>query len=120
MRGRYGYGQPNVSDALAKGVKDALAFLDPKPSVEAGRGEVCAAYTDGGAFVVTIGDTSPIYRDGGTYPVQFRVAVRVPGAGAAKVETDAKCEVVSRSDDELVFWTETEKDTALFFRFGIR
>ena len=38
MRGRYGYGQPNVSDALAKGVKDALAFLDPKPSVEAGRG----------------------------------------------------------------------------------
>ena len=120
MRGRYGYGQPNVSDALAKGVKDALAFLDPKPSVEAGRGEVCAAYTDGGALVVTIGDTSPIYRDGGTYPVQFRVAVRVPGVGSAKVETDAKCEVVSRSDDELVFWTETEKDTALFFRFGIK
>ena len=117
MRGRYGYGQPNVSAELAKGVRDALAFLDPKPSVEAGRGEVCAAYTDGGAFVVTIGDTSPIYRDGGTYPVQFRVAVRVPGVGSAKVETDAKCEVVSRSDDELVFWTETEKDSALFFRF---
>ena len=66
---------------------------------------------------MTIGDTSPIYRDGDTYPVQFRVAVRVPGVGAAKVETEAKCEVVSRSDDELVFWTETEKDSALFFRF---
>ena len=52
--------------------------------------------------------------------MQFRVAVRVPGVGAAKVETDAKCEVVSRSDDELVFWTEMGKDTALFFRFGIK
>ena len=120
MRGRYGYGQPNISSALAKGVKKALAFLDPKPSVEAGRGEVCAAYTDGGALVVTVGDTSPIYHDGDEYPVQFRVAVRVPGVGAANIETDAKCEVVSRSDDELVFWTETEKDTALFFRFGIK
>ena len=81
---------------------------------------MCAAYTDGGALVVTVGDTSPIYHDGDEYPVQFRVAVRVPGVGAANIETDAKCEVVSRSDDELVFWTETEKDTALFFRFGIK
>ena len=120
MRGRYGRGQPNVSRALVGGVRAAFAFLDPKPSVEATRGEVCAATTGDGSLVVTIGDASPIYHDGGVYPAALRVAVRTPGVGAATVETEAKFKVVSRSGDELVFWTETEKDAALFFKFRRR
>ena len=118
MRGRYTRGQPSVSDALETAVRAAFAYLEPRPQVVAERGEVCAAYSDDGRIVVTIGDPCPIYHNGAHYPLSFRFTVRAKGVGDAKIETKAPYSVVSRTDDELVLRTETARDDALFFAFA--
>ena len=118
MRGRFGHGQPNVSEELERGVRAAFAVLSPEPQILSERGEVCAARTADGALIVTIGDASPIYRDGERYPVSYVFTVRLPRIGDASVEADVPYSVVSRARDELVLRAESEKDAAAFFRFG--
>lgn len=119
MRGRYTRGQPNVSSALRRGVGDAIDFLDPKPQVFASCGEVCAAFTESGDLIVTVGDECPIYRNATEYPRNCRLTVRLPNADLAVIETDVAYAVTSRASDAITLWAELQKDSALFFKFTL-
>jgi len=76
-----------------------------------------ATETAAGDVVVVLSDDSPIYGDTAEYPATFRFTVSAPAIGDAEIEADAPYSVVKREDDRLTIRTQTDKDTALFFRF---
>jgi len=63
-----------------------------------------------------VSDESPIYGDTTEYPVQARLDLRLPGIGAAEIETKESYSVIARSADFLSLRVPLVKDAALFFR----
>ena len=115
--GRFERGREAVDPQTAAEVTALFAKVAPSPSVRATRGTIMACESKAGDTVVVLSDESPLYGDTAAYPATIRFTVSRPGIGKAEISADAPYSVVSRSDDRIEIRTETDKDTALFFRF---
>lgn len=115
---RYQRGRATLSKRMADGLAAAFRFLAPTPAVKTERGDILAARTVNGDIAVVLSDSSPLYGDTDAYPETFRFTVSAPGIGDLPIKADAPYSVVSKSRNCVTLRTCTDKDTALFFRFG--
>ena len=118
-RAKLGHGQDSISAAMKNAMREVFIALCAAPAVHTERGTINAAYSVNDDLVVVVGDDSPIYGDTTIYPVSFRFKVSAPGIGKAAIESDAQYAVVSKTKDSIIIRTETEKDSALFFKFKV-
>ena len=114
----YHWGQDSLSEPLKAAMREAFAFLAPRPTVKSEHGLASAVVTEKGDIAVVVSDEPPIYKDRTAYPVPFRFTVRALGIGDAKIESDTDYSVVTRERDRLVIRAAMDRDTAYFFRFG--
>ena len=118
FRQRYARGREGLSARVAAELASAFARLSPRPAAKTERGNLMAYTTAKGDIVAVLSDDSPIYNDPESYPATFRFTLSAPGLGEREIESDAPYAVVERSRDRVVLRTETDKDTALWFRFA--
>ena len=118
FRSNYNHGQDAISTNMKEKMKEIFRFLSPAPAVKASRGSVLSSYNEKGEFILVLSDDSPIYHDDTIYPANVKVTINLPGIGKREISSDAgEVSILSRSDDKLVILTQTNKDTALFFKF---
>ncbi|MFA6928753.1 MAG: hypothetical protein WCT05_00390 [Lentisphaeria bacterium] len=119
FRYKYSWGRDAISVVIKDAMRKVFTALCPSPTVHVERGTINAAWSVHGDIVVVLGEDSPIYGDATVYPVRFCFKVCSPGIGQATIASDALYAVVSKTENSIRIRTETEKDTALFFKFSI-